>query len=96
MPVPRKAATVVQSIPADPAAAERASEGCRLALRVLHERIWPCASYEDCAAYDQVLARLAADAGVAVPSWDAQRDGVWTAETRASVEQACRALGVLP
>lgn len=81
---------------ADPVGAERVRDGCRLALHVLRERIWPCASYDDCVAYDQVLARLAADAGVAVPGWDAKRGGVWTAETRASVEHACRVLGVLP
>lgn len=86
----------MQSMSAGAVDGERVSDGRKLALHVLHDRIWPCASYEDCVAYDQVLARLAADAGVDVPRWDAQRGGVWTAGTRASVEQACRVLGVLP
>lgn len=86
----------MQSMSAGAVDGERMSDGRRLALHVLSERIWPCASYKDCVAYDQVLARLAADAGVAVPCWDAQCGGVWTAETRAFVEQACRAVGVLP
>lgn len=59
-------------------------------LRALIEEMWPSATYEACAAYDQLLAQLAADAGLQVPPWDTRRGGVWTAETRAAVERACR------
>lgn len=62
-------------------------------LRAAYEQTWPCATYEACAAYDRLLARVGAEAGVPVPDWDTRRGGVWTAETRAAVERACREAG---
>lgn len=59
-------------------------------LRALHDRMWSSATYEVCVAYDELLAEVAAEAGVAVPGWDTQRGGAWTAETRALVERGCR------